>query len=382
MKAEFYYNKRKYICGLFTTESLKELRIRNDKGEVLAVGQGKKIGLQGKKRENSKEVDVSQPYLYNLIKAAVSALEIVEKNQILLEKDQIIDEKDKQLENLNQQLNIINTTQLLSVEQEQNLRQLQNDMQERIAVIEAQNQRIAQLENELRAAPILPSEDIEKKVRTKLGESVWCHLQSSSQRDLCSAYKNYLIIKSERFTAQVADYSEPGRSLGVVVEREIVSPFFTDLYQFVTSYSQSVRLITDVSYEVGGVILKPKGKYTLGNLPGLLSIQWDTFSENALDQKECPSQAKLHRTVFIGNQVNQTDRQLIEQFFKQWKHPLSLWLARGEASASAIDRIRYLRNQAAHPDPMYLWQFKFMWSLVVGGRTSPGVLQEVFASRN
>ncbi len=49
MKTEFYYNKRKYACCIVKTNSLTELRIRNEEGEVLAVEQGKKIGLQGKK---------------------------------------------------------------------------------------------------------------------------------------------------------------------------------------------------------------------------------------------------------------------------------------------------------------------------------------------
>lgn len=71
---EFYYNKRKYDCCIYKTDSLQELRIRNEQGEVLAIEQGKKIGLQGKRREKSKLVDVSQPYFYNLIKAALSAL--------------------------------------------------------------------------------------------------------------------------------------------------------------------------------------------------------------------------------------------------------------------------------------------------------------------
>ena len=50
MKTEFYYNKRKYTCCIVKTNSLKELRIRNESGEVLAVEQGKKKGLQGKSR--------------------------------------------------------------------------------------------------------------------------------------------------------------------------------------------------------------------------------------------------------------------------------------------------------------------------------------------
>ena len=80
LKAEFYYNQRRYTCGIFSRESSKELRIRNSEGQVLAVEQDKTIGFLGTKREDAKEVDISKPHLYNLIKQALSALEIVDKN--------------------------------------------------------------------------------------------------------------------------------------------------------------------------------------------------------------------------------------------------------------------------------------------------------------
>jgi len=375
MKAEFYYNKRKYVCGIFKTESSKELRIRNERGEVLAIEQGKRIGFQGKKRENSKEVDVSQPYLYNLIKAAVNALELTEKNQLLIEKDQIINEKDEQIELLNQQLSLFNQERALSINKENQLGQLQDATQERVVAIEVLNQRIAQLENELRQpeTALVSEKNIETKIRTKLGEPVWGSLHPSSQKDLCSAYKNYLLIKSEVFTAQVADYSEAGRRLGIVAEREIVAPFFTALYQFVSVNRNSLHLP-----ELGGIILKSKGKHTLGDLPALLSSQWETFIENVLEQEECLPEDKLYRTVFKGVQVSQTDRQIIKQFFQQWQHPSSRWLAGGEAAASAIDKIRKLRNRASHTDVLYLWQFKELWSLIVGRKTTRGVLQKIY----
>ena len=101
MKAEFYYNKRKYTCCIVKTDLLLELRIRNEKGEVLAIEQGNKIGLQGKKREASKQVDVSQPYFYNLIKTAMSALEIADKNQLIREKDKVIEKQNEQINILN-----------------------------------------------------------------------------------------------------------------------------------------------------------------------------------------------------------------------------------------------------------------------------------------
>jgi single-stranded-DNA-specific exonuclease len=79
-KAEFYYNERRYTCSLSETchgaSVQNELRIRNPEGKVLAIQKGQRIGLLGTKREDAKEVDVTQPRYYQLIKAATRALEL------------------------------------------------------------------------------------------------------------------------------------------------------------------------------------------------------------------------------------------------------------------------------------------------------------------
>ena len=73
-KAEFYHNERRYTCSL--SETLNELRIRNSEGKVLAIQKGQRIGLLGLSREDAKEVDVTQPHYYQLIKAATGALKL------------------------------------------------------------------------------------------------------------------------------------------------------------------------------------------------------------------------------------------------------------------------------------------------------------------
>lgn len=73
-KAEFYHNERRYTCSL--SEALNELRIRNSEGKVLAIQKGQRNGLLGLSREDAKEVDVTQPHYYQLIKAATRALEL------------------------------------------------------------------------------------------------------------------------------------------------------------------------------------------------------------------------------------------------------------------------------------------------------------------
>ena len=71
-QAVFTYNSRIYTCSL--QPELKELRIRNDRGKVLAVNQGDRVGLLGISRQDAKQVNVTQPPYFQLIKAALGAL--------------------------------------------------------------------------------------------------------------------------------------------------------------------------------------------------------------------------------------------------------------------------------------------------------------------
>ncbi|MFM6189765.1 MAG: single-stranded-DNA-specific exonuclease RecJ [Planktothrix sp.] len=72
--AEFYYNNKQYYCSLSSIGETQELRIKNQKGEVLAIQKGQRFGLLGKSRQESQTVDVSQPVFYDLIQAAIKAL--------------------------------------------------------------------------------------------------------------------------------------------------------------------------------------------------------------------------------------------------------------------------------------------------------------------
>jgi single-stranded-DNA-specific exonuclease len=73
-KTVLNYKNKTYNCSFW--QSLNELRIRNSKGQVLAVCRGQRIGLLGTSRENAQEVDVTEPHYYALIKAALAALEM------------------------------------------------------------------------------------------------------------------------------------------------------------------------------------------------------------------------------------------------------------------------------------------------------------------
>ena len=75
-KAVFTYSGRIYVCS----KTVKELRIRNDRGNVLAVSQGDRTGLLGKSRDEAKQVNVTQPPYFQLIKTALRAIESDQQN--------------------------------------------------------------------------------------------------------------------------------------------------------------------------------------------------------------------------------------------------------------------------------------------------------------
>ncbi len=73
-KAAFEYNHRQYTCGIYQNGSFPELRIKNPDGKVLAIEQGKTVGLLGNNRQDAREVDISQPHYDAIIQAALRAL--------------------------------------------------------------------------------------------------------------------------------------------------------------------------------------------------------------------------------------------------------------------------------------------------------------------
>ncbi|MBD1814521.1 hypothetical protein NDA07_03835 [Microcoleus vaginatus DQ-U2] len=108
MKAEFYFDCHKYICSLVQVDFVKELKIKNHQGFVLAVKQGEKIGLLGKSRHNAKQVDVSKSHFYNVIKAAMSALELETRNEVILDRNRTIAEAEELIQHQNREIRILN----------------------------------------------------------------------------------------------------------------------------------------------------------------------------------------------------------------------------------------------------------------------------------
>ena len=74
----FSHCQRQYRCRLCQDANPKELRIRNDKGDLLVVQKGQRLGQLQRQQGEVATANVSQPPFYDLIKAALRALDGVE----------------------------------------------------------------------------------------------------------------------------------------------------------------------------------------------------------------------------------------------------------------------------------------------------------------
>jgi len=72
---EFTFGDRHYQCSICQHGDERELRIRNPEGKVLAVQPSQKRGLIGSSRAESSEIDVFEPFFFNLIRTAMAAVQ-------------------------------------------------------------------------------------------------------------------------------------------------------------------------------------------------------------------------------------------------------------------------------------------------------------------
>jgi single-stranded-DNA-specific exonuclease len=72
-QVSFTYDQRVYHCQLL--ESVNQLQITNDKGQILSVNKGQRVGLLQVNSQETKQVDVTRSNLFNLIKTALAAWE-------------------------------------------------------------------------------------------------------------------------------------------------------------------------------------------------------------------------------------------------------------------------------------------------------------------
>ncbi|MEG4275185.1 MULTISPECIES: hypothetical protein [unclassified Microcoleus] len=167
MKAEFYFDCHKYICSLVQVDFVKELKIKNHQGFVLAVKQGQKIGLLGKSRHNAKQVDVSKPHFYNVIKAAMSALELETKNEVILERNRTLADAEEMIQQQNREIRVLNEQiRMLGTKVEELLREKQ---QLSMQLVEKQI-RETEISQEIDNFPAT-EEDLAAEIEQEIGEA-------------------------------------------------------------------------------------------------------------------------------------------------------------------------------------------------------------------
>lgn len=415
---EFYYDKRRYTGGVYDNGTVKELRIGNLEGQLLIIQPEQRRGFMGRAGAISEEIDVSQPYYFNLVRSALMALELAEKNQLIQEQVQQLAAQEQQIMQLQDQL-ILLQQQLSAAQQqcENQLRQneeiqqryqqayqqkiqdriqdtfdeqkeklstepkqeISHDIQENIDTTEDLQSVFADLSAvSLTAIPepkpsAAKPDDPKQRLKLDLGETVWNCLDSRSQKELVAAYKKLIAIQTEAeisATETAVDYSDVGLRLCSVIEREVVQPFFKTMHQFL--------LKNDEACEIGGVTLRARKKYTVGMVPPLLAAEWQSFQEEALVCSTPLTVDELYAAV-TNSHVDPSDRDTIQVFLSQWEHPLAIWLQSPDATSAIAQIDRLLTIAADAENLLYEWQFELLQALILGNPDQPGILRQIYA---
>ncbi len=372
LHVEFYYSKRRYRGILEQVGMGSQLSIQNAEGHLLVVQMSDRQGFLYLPEAAPQAIDIADMKYFNLIRAGLSALEVKQKTQLLIKKDELLAEKDGQIATMKAQIELLEEKIThLSAEQQQQFAVLETERQVQESTIQGQEAQIEQLQVQTSSAP-LPAADIQQQVRSEIGDSVWFCLQAASQKDLLAAYKNYQLAQTGGPDAHIDDYSEAGIRLSSAVEREVLTPLFTDLYDFLLSQGLT---------EIGGLPLGPACQYTLGRVPPLLAAQWRAFPAGQLeDRPHSDSDLKMVQ-VTDQAQVSSRDRALLSQFFSQWDHPMAgCFSQKGRQAASSLDQISQLCNIAAHGESfLYRWQYELLHQLITGKAGKGGLLRQIFA---
>ncbi|MBD2260052.1 single-stranded-DNA-specific exonuclease RecJ [Pseudanabaena sp. FACHB-2040] len=374
-RAEFFYSRRRYTTQVATTGTARELTIRNPEGQRLVVMLPERQGFLCIPGDPPRPVDLAEPYYFNLLRAGLSALEIRQKTRLLIEKDELLAEKNNHIDTLIQQVALLEQKlNQLSSEQRQQFKALQQELEQQETAIQSQEAHIAQLQSQMESeTPRLNPQDLKRQVRQAVGDKAWYCLTQQSQKDLYAAYKHQAIIQAEQSDPALADYSEAGLRLGFAVEREVIQPFFRDLYQF---------LLDQGSPEMGGLLLGPQKKYTLGMLPPILAQEWSSLKDAALKADRPTAKNRLYGKASAGGQMSSSDRTRLNAFLQQWEHPIADWFGRAPAeAASCIDQISKLRNIAAHAESVLSgWHYQLLHQKVLGDDQQKGLFQNIYHS--
>ncbi len=373
LHVEFYHSKRRYKGTLETANGERQLTIENNEGHLLVVQMSQRQGFLYLPEAMPQVVDIAELRYFNLIRAGLSALEVKQKTQVLIKQEELLAQKDGQITTMKAQIELLEEkiTQL-SGEQQAQLAVLKSQMQIQESTIQGQEAHIERLQVQVSPMPMPTAANLKQQLRDAIGDSVWFCLQPASQQDLLAAYKNDQLIGTSGSDASIADYSEAGIRLSFAVEREVVNPFFHDLYSF---------LLDEGVTEIAGVLLGPARKYTIGMVPPLLAEQWRSFQSGQLSSRSRPDSGVSMVKVNGSGQVSGRDRQLLSRFLAQWEHPMSTCFStKAKQAASSLDQISKLRNIAAHGESfLYRWQYELLHQLIAGKNNKGGLFRQIFA---
>ncbi len=377
LHVEFYYSKRCYKGTLEkigeAAGSERQITIENAEGHLLVVQMSQRQGFLYLPGEPAQAVDIAELRYFNLIRAGLSALEIKQKNQLMMKQTALLSEKDRQISTMKAQIELLEEkiTQL-SAEQQQQFAALKTEMHEQETAILDQEAHIEQLQVQVSSVPISTAADIKQQVRDAIGDGVWFCLQTESQQDLQAAYKNAQLIYTSSPDASIADYSEAGMRLSAAIEREVLTPFFQAIYSYLDEHGVS---------KLGDITLGPAKQYQLSMMPPLLAPQWRSVQSGQLSARKRPESGVKMVKVKGASQLSERDRTLINQFLAQWEHPMALCLCqKGGQAASSLDQISKLRSIAVHAESfLYRWQYELLHQLIAGKKGKGGLLRQLFA---
>ncbi|MGG6296009.1 single-stranded-DNA-specific exonuclease RecJ [Leptolyngbya sp. AN02str] len=100
----FTFSKRRYHCTILMLDGVRELHIRNAEGGVLVIQPKQRVGRLLRQSSDVQLVELSHPFYADLMQAALNALQVAEKDDLLKKKDRIIAEKNAEIQALTQQL--------------------------------------------------------------------------------------------------------------------------------------------------------------------------------------------------------------------------------------------------------------------------------------
>jgi hypothetical protein len=234
MKAEFYFDNRRYTCSLVQVDFVKELKIKNHQGFVLAVKQGQKIGLLGKTRQDAKKIDVSKPHFYNLIKAAMSALELESKNELILDRNRTIADAENTIQQQGREIRVLNeqirtltdrVEELLALQQQLPMQLIENEIIENgisqgIDRLSAEPELVMQLvEHQTRKTDI--SQGIDERFSEEKEDLLGQKTDNKSEETELSHETELLAIPDYQLTVQGIDDGLLESEIEIDVEEEI-----------------------------------------------------------------------------------------------------------------------------------------------------------------